>query len=633
MFTEKIFSGENNVRNLFKGYGSFGEIKGALECDGNTVYNQTDDYRVECSYEKDECGVFLRKDTFTNKSQKDINIRSLKSRFVFEGGEYEVYTQFNNWQTEAIGAWQPLVTSVSATCDSYRSATNATPFMVLWNNQTNRGAAFHILPKSAWEMKVSRQRSISKHSKVVLDIGIVDYNFDVSLAPGESLEMPEIICYEIRNKLDMDCYKLHNYMHNKYPRKRMPVIYNTWLYKFDHISYESIVSQVKLAANLGVEYFCIDAGWFGKGAGWTDSVGDWEENTTSKLCGRMNEIADEVRKNGMKFGLWLEPERASVNSDSVKSHREYYMGSDMSDEICLLDFANEDAREWMLGVIDNLIERYGIEYIKDDCNEDMYFDPRGTAFLKYHEGHREFIEELRRRHPDIYLTNCGAGGHRLELKKYTEFDSSWPSDNEDPYEEMRIYKDTILRLPPQGMERWVVAHSLIGFESFYEPFKGNNRGNCERMVACADATWHNIIGVQQSFLEGYMTGGPVGFSCDLSKISEKATEDFKAYIKKFKENREFWKSAVARILCDTPSVTMYQYSDMPLSKVIVQVFTHRQLQQNFIVVPVLDDAKSYSVNGESAKSGKEIMEEGIIIRTENWIDSWREMFEIEITEV
>ena len=65
----------------------------------------------------------------------------------------------------------------------------------------------------------------------------------------------------------------------------------------------------------------------------------------------------------------------------------------------------------------------------------------------------------------------------------------------------------------------------------------------------------------------------------------------------------------------------------------MQVFTHRQLQQNFIVVPVLDDAKSYSVNGESAKSGKEIMEEGIIIRTENWIDSWREMFEIEITEV
>ena len=632
MFTEKIFKKSTDVRDFFKGYGSFGEIKGELKIEKNGLYQETDSYKIECSYEKDEYGVFSRKDTFTNKSAEDINLRGLKSRFVFECGELDVYTQFNNWQSESMGNWQPLVSSVSVSGESFRTNTSATPFMVLWNHQTHRGVAFHILPKANWEIKVTRARKTSKHSKIVVDLGIVDYNFDLKLAAGEKVEMPEIICYEIRNKLHMDCYKLHNYMHTKYPRREMPVIYDTWMYKFDYIDYDTVASQIELAANIGVEYFFIDAGWFGKGDAWSLSVGDWSENTKTKLAGRMIDIANKVRENGMKFGIWLEPERAAASSDSVKEHREYYMDSDFEEGTCFLDFANKQARDWMLGVIDNLIERYGIEYIKDDFNADMYFDPKGTAHLKYHEGHEEFMRELRRRHPDLYLSSCAAGGHRLELKNYTEFDSSWPSDNESPYVEMRIYRDTILRLPPQAMERWVAAHSLIGFESFYEPFKGNNDGEIERIVACGDAMWHNIVGVQQSFMEGYMTCGPIGFSCDLSKLSDKATEDFKTFIANMKKNREFWKKAVARILMDTKSATAYQYSDMELSKIEIQLFIHEAIQQNFTVIPELDENKRYQLNGEIF-TGKEIMDEGIFIETPEWEDRWHHMIRVELTEV
>lgn len=633
MFTEKIFKKGGNIKSFFRAYGSFGELRGTLETGENSVYHEDENLRIECRYEKDEYGVYSRKDTFTNKSGKDLNLRCLKSRFLFEGGEYDVYTQFNNWQTESKGAWQPLVTSVSAEGPSFRTTTNSAPFMVLWNNQTHRGVAFHLMPKSAWEIKVTRIRKSSKHSMVLVELGISDYNFDLNVKDGETVEMPEIICYEIRNKLHMDCYKLHNYMHTNYPRRQMPVIYDTWMYKFDYIDYDTVASQIELAANIGVEYFFIDAGWFGKGDGWSGSVGDWSENTKTKLAGRMIDIANKVRENGMKFGLWLEPERAAPTSDSVREHREFYMDSDDGDpDQCFLDFANPQAREWMLGVIDGLIEKYGIEFIKDDFNADFYFDPKGSAFLKYHEGHLEFMKELRRRHPDLYLCSCAAGGHRLELKNYTEFDSSWPSDNESPYDEMRIYRDTILRLPPQAMERWVCVHSLIGLESFYEPFANNNDGEVERMVACGDAMWHNIQGVQQSFMEGYMTAGPIGFSCDLSKISPKATEDFKKFIANMKANREFWKKAVARILCDTESATVYQYSDMELTKIEIQLFIHKAMQQNFTVIPELDENKKYLLNGE-VLTGKEIMDEGILIETPEWRDSWQHMFRVELTEV
>ena len=632
MLNEKIFANETNVRNLFKGYGSFGEIKGSADHEANTVFQKTNEYKLQCTYTKDEYGVISRKDVFTNISSNPISVKSLKSCFVFNGGEYEVYTQFNSWQSESLGSWQNLVSSVSVCGESIRTTTNGTPFMVLWNSQLNRGVAFHLMPKSAWEIKATRRQKAFKNTEIVVEMGISDYNFDLTLSPGEMLEMPEIICYEVRNKIHMDCYKLHNYMHTNYPRRELPVIYYTWTYRFDYITYENVTSQIQRAAELGVEYFFIDAGWFGKGDAWSDSVGDWEENTTSKLCGRMKDIADEVRKSGMKFGIWLEPERAAAKSDSVKYHGEYYMPSDTDPDTYFLDFANPDAREWMLGVFDNLIERYGIEYIKDDFNADMFFDPRASAFLKYHLGHEEFVKELRRRHPHIYFSSCASGGHRMELENYTLFDSSWPSDNESPHDEMRIYKDTILRLPPQAMERWVAVHSLMGYEDFYEPFKECNNNNCDRMVACGDGTWHSLVGVQKSFMDGYMTCGPVGFSCDLNMLSDKAFGDFKDFVKNMKENREFWKTAVARIICDTPTVTTYEYSDMSLTKVVIQVFARNQLQDKFVVIPELDATKNYLINGKEVRSGKDIMDYGIELATYGNLTESHHMYEVVLEE-
>ena len=627
MFFTKIFEKYSDAKAYFRAYGSFGELSGNVQKNGNTIICENDSYKIESKYEKDDYGVFLRKDTFTNKSDKDINLRCLKSRFVFAGGEYEVYTQFNTWQTESRGEWQPLVTSVSAESTSFRTTTNATPFMALWNNQTNRGVAFHILPDSAWEIKVTRAKiTEGRHSVVVVEMGISEYNFNLDVKPDETVQMPKIICYEFRNKLHMDCYKLHNYMHNNYPRREMPIIYDTWLYKFDNIDYETVSSQIKYAKNLGVEYFFIDAGWFGKGDVWKTSVGDWEENTRTKLKGSMKKISDEVRENGMKFGIWLEVERADPESDSVRDHGEFYMKGDVEPD-CFLDFSNADAREWMLSVVDGLIEKYNIEFIKDDFNADMYFDPHNSAFFKYHQGRKIFFKELRKRHPDLYLTSCASGGFRMELNIYTEFDSFWPSDNENPYEEMRIYKDTILRLPPQGFERWVCAHSLLGFEDFYVPFGGET----ERIVACGDATWHNVVGVQPSFFEGYMTSGPIGFSCDLSKLSEKATNNFKSFIQKVKQNREFWKKAVARIIMDTQSATAYQYSDMELTKIEIQLFLHKVNQKMFTVIPELDANKKYELNGEIL-TGKQIMDEGIEIELPGWEESTGHMFRVELRE-
>ncbi len=631
MLKAAFFKEGNESKRFFRGCGSFGQINGDVSRNENEIFYETDKYRINCEYQCDDYGVFTRNDTFTNKSNEDISVNCLKSRFVFEGGEYQVYTQFNHWLTESMGGWQPLVTSVSASGGSVRTTHNATPFIALWNEQTQRGVAFHIKPNCAWEMKVTKAGHNNMYTKVVVELGMLDYNLGLKVSPDETVNMPEIICYEFKNKIDMDCYKLHNYMHTHYPRRQLPIIYDTWMYRFDHITYENVSSQIKLAKELGVEYFFIDAGWFGKGADWYLSIGDWSENTTSALKGRMIDIANQVREAGMKFGIWLEPGRAFRESDAVKNHPDYYILGDVNSSY-FFDYANDEAREWMLNIIFDLVEKYGIEYIKDDFNGDMYFDAHNSAFLKYHEGHMKFVKAIKDRYPDLYLSSCASGGQRMELQNYTEYDSSWPSDNESPYDEMEIYKETILRLPPQAMERWVAVHSLMEYEEFYAPFASTNDNITERMIACGDATWRNLSGVKHSFMDGYMTCGPIGFSCDLTRISPKAFEHFREFVAKVKENREFWKTAVARILCDTPAITAYEYSDMSLSKIVVQLFTHKTQQTVFKLYPVVDINKTYSVNGE-IRTGADILENGIELISRDDMENWNEMLQMNLDEV
>jgi hypothetical protein len=631
MIYKSFFDQCVNVREMFRGYGSFGLISGELQKNAGEIFCENELYRLQSKIELDESGVFTRQDAFKNISNEALHLHCLHSRFTFQGGEYEVYTQSNAWQAESMGSWQELVTSVRAVGSSTRTAQHAAPFVVLWSKQQNRGVAFHLMPGSAWEMSVTRISSGGKYTSVVVDMGILERDLDLCVAPGEILELPKILCYEVLDRVSLDCWKLHAYMNKHYPRREMPIIYNSWLYRFTDFDYEIMKSQVAPAAQLGAEYFVIDAGWFGDGRVWVECTGDWKENTKGNFAGRMAELARDVRAAGMKFGIWMEPERAGPETDAVLNHKEYYVKGDTG-KFYFLDFANEQARSWMLDVITGLVEKYGVAFIKDDYNADLYYDVHHSAFLKYQQGHEQFIKALRQRHPELYLSGCGAGGMRMELSEYTKFDSTWPTDNCSPYRGLRIYKDTLLRRPPQGFEKVLTLHSLVGYDEFYKPFAEGTRISADHAVACGDAIWKHVEGVTPSFLKSYMTGGPVVFSCDLTKLSAQLTEALKDRIEEIKKDRSFWMQAAARILCDTPTVVALQYNNGDLSKVVVQLFTLEAQQRRFTLRPCVDAAKTYLL-GEDKITSKQIMEEGITVCPKPEVDNWREAVEIVLTEL
>lgn len=595
----KLFD-KSKAENLWYFCGDFGEMQGEFLANPYTL--KGDAYEISQTLEKNADGVFTRRDMLCNTSQKDLTLYCLKSRFVLEGGDYEVYTQYNGWMNESRGKWQRLATEITARSRSVRTSQGANPFVALWNNQTNRGIAFHLLPKSAWEISVSCNPLPAAKSYIQVEMGIDAPNMALKVAAGEKQELPEIIYYEFSSKLDMDCYKIHRYCTDHYGVKRLPVMYNTWLYKFDKLTLENTLTQIPLAAELGAEFFVIDAGWFGKNPVWCRGIGDWVESLTFGYKGSMIEVAESVRKHGMKFGLWLEIERAVNGAEVLKTHGDYFIHTENNGHF--VNYADEAARNYIFDITCGVIEKYGVEYIKFDFNNDLYFDRTDAAFVDYFKGYDIYIQRLRGAYPDIYIDNCASGGMRMNLVNCRDFDSFWHSDCQSTHEGMRLFKDAILRLPPQVFDRWISIESVKNVLVDDDGLEHNH------IISTSDAIWQQIEGVQMSHLKGFLSGGPLGFSCDLTQLSKLHFNELKKHIAQFKADRNFWATAECRITVDTESLFVLEFRNRNLSKVVTQVYIRHVLQKGMFVYPQVDPEKYYCLNGGETVKGSVLMEEG-----------------------
>lgn len=597
--TDEIYG----ATGLFSVCGSFGIIDYIKnyqreDKEGETVYiYENNGIKLCATFKKFANGAVLRRDYFENLTGEEVEINRLSSRFYMDGNGYEVYTQYSGWQHESLGAWQKLVTQVTAETQGIRTCDGATPIMGLQNEYTGKITVFHLIPNCQWKMN-ARKFPNSDREIVVVETGLQDSGLKLKVFPGERIDLPEVIFYQAQSKIDLDAYKLHEVFNVLYPRRCMPIVYNSWLYCFDMLDMDNLKRQADVASELGFEAFMIDGGWFGKGENWFESVGDWEENLTGGPKGWLLELSEYIRNKGMRFGLWLEPERAFYKSDAVKNHPEFFIQN------TFLNFADEKAREYILETVSNVMDKYKIGWVKFDYNATMPYDLSSGAFYRYWQGYRQFIKEFKRRYPDVYMTNCGGGGFRMELGQAQLFDSFWFTDNQGPYDGIRIVKDSLKRLPTNVIERWNVQKYSEGFLEYGNPNK------IGRMLHCNNATWDFIIGVNDAFSEQFMLGGPFGFSCDIAEFPIAYKEKWKNIIAQYKKDRAFYMTATARILIDTESVIAIEYADVKLEKCIVQVFTKVTYAYDLLLYPVLDENAEYYLNGEKL-SGKVAMKDGV----------------------
>lgn len=595
---------------LFFACGSFGVVDGDAEYtvseeDGKKTYTHMGKGIIlRASFEERADGVVIRRDRLENTSDEPMEIYELVSRFTLPGNDYEVYTQYNGPLHENIGDWQKLVTQVRSASFGTRSCDGAAPVMALHDLLSKKNIVFHLLPNAKWSMTAKKVEVISNSEFVLVETGFDGTAMHLSVAAGASIELPTVIFFVADSKTDLDAYKLHNVYNEMYPRRSIPILYNSWLYCYDNLDIDELLKQADCAAELGFEAFMIDAGWFGEGkCGWGDSVGDWSENLTGGPCGRLLELSERVRSLGMIFGLWFEPERASAKSRAVAEHPDYYLSAGRD---FLLDFSNPDAVDFIFEKVVSQIDKYSIGWIKLDFNGTLPTDPSGDSYYYYFKGQRRFVERLRERYPELYITNCAGGGRRMDLYQAQFCDSFWLSDNQGPYGGLDIVKNSLKRMPGAQIERWNVQKYAEGFPKY------GVEGTVGVMLSCNNATWDFIINVDDSFTKAFLAGGVVGFSCDIAAFPDRYKESWKQFISEYKTDRDFYINAAARILADTEPITVIEYFDCEYDRCEAQIFTKVTYAPNMIVYLEVDKSAEYILDGKIL-DGRDIAENGIFI--------------------
>lgn len=568
------------------------------EEDREVYIYETPQYRVKAVFTPQPDGVIIRRDSFENLSGETLTLNAFSSRFCLEGNRYAVYTQYNGCHHESSGQWQELVTQVRSASCGIRMCEGATPMMALRNIHHGKITVFHILPNCQWQITAMKRPYTAKNEAVTIETGINTEDLRLPVAPGEIIELPTVIFFQAENQNDLDAWKLHQVYNRLYPRRQLPIMYNTWLYHFDCIDVDAILEQVDTAAAMGIEMFMVDAGWFGVGGHWSDAVGDWTENLTGGFRGRLLEVSERIREKGMIFGLWFEPERAGINAKILNEHPDFYLDG------AFFDFANPEARVYMLNTIEAVIDHYHIGFIKFDFNASTPCDPSGCGFYRYIQGHKAFIDTLRQKYPDMYITGCASGGMRMELGQGTLFDSFWLSDNQGPYEGLTIVKNTLKRMPTALIERWNVQKYCDGFPKVRsDEWQGF-------MLSCNNSSFDFVLNVSDAYNLAFLSGGPLGFSGDIAGYPEEYKEKFREFLAQYKRDREFFRTAQARILIDTEDIIAIEYSDGDFDRCIIHFFTKLPYTNMLTVYPVVDENAAYRLE-EHVISGKKLASDGI----------------------
>jgi alpha-galactosidase len=236
------------------------------------------------------------------------------------------------------------------------------------------------------------------------------------------------------------------------------VVLNTWeAVYFDH-SFERLAALADIAAEVGVERFVVDDGWFGSRRDDRSGLGDWYVSADVWPDG-LEPLAQHVRALGMDFGLWFEPEMVNPDSDLARNHPEWILGGAgrMPPEHRhqqVLDLGQPAAYGYLRDRISELVTACGIAYIKWDHNRDTA-DPvhRSGARAGHAALHDQIaaayrlMAELKARHPGLEIESCASGGARIDYGVLAHTDRVWPSDCSDPIERVRIVSTLATLLP------------------------------------------------------------------------------------------------------------------------------------------------------------------------------------------
>jgi alpha-galactosidase len=291
---------------------------------------------------------------------------------------------------------------------------------------------------------------------------------EIVLAHGESYSTPWVVVVSSDAGLDGLSAQLHDYVRSlpAHPASPRLVIGNVWeAVYFDH-DLDRLTQLADRSAEVGVERFVLDDGWFGSRRDDTSGLGDWTVSPEVWPAG-LTPLIEHVRGLGMQFGLWFEPEMVNRDSDLYRAHPDWALAVGDRPPLetrnqLVLDLSRDEVRKYLYDSIDAVLTSYQIDFVKWDHNRrlaDAGSAARGGApsFHAQTVAYYQLLDELREAHPGVEWESCASGGGRIDLGVIERVERFWTSDMTDALARQRIQRWTGLLVPPEYLGAHVSA--------------------------------------------------------------------------------------------------------------------------------------------------------------------------------
>lgn len=438
------------------------EVSKLLLCLSYTIYADYD--------------IIVRSARLENQGVSDITINKLASMSIdFPYEKREMIHLPGSWGNERQIERKEIQRGIHI-IDSKRGTTShqENPFIALVEPSTteHQGKAYGFL--LIYSGNHEEAIELDQYEQLRLTIGINPSGFQWNLEPNKQFQTPEVILTFSENGLNGMSQNFHSIIQDriirsKYKTEQRPILINNWEATYFDFNERKIKEIIDVSANLGIELFVLDDGWFGKRDNDQTSLGDWYENV-EKLPNGLRGLSEYAHKKGMKFGLWFEPEMISEKSKLFSEHPDWYfhvpgIEATLSRSQYVLDLSREDVLNYLFDSIHRILKQNKIDYVKWDMNRyltDVFSlmlknKQQGEASHRYVLNLYRLMNKLTVHHPDILFEACSGGGGRFDAGMLYYMPQIWTSDNSDAVARLAIQYGTSLVYPPSTMGAHVSA--------------------------------------------------------------------------------------------------------------------------------------------------------------------------------
>ena len=424
----------------------------------------------------DDSDVLVRNVRIVNEGKQPFYLKKAFSFCVdLPDRNYKILRLYGAWTRERTPETTDLgygITRLQSLCGA--SSFGIHPFLGLLDQDCSetKGICYGVQLVYSGNFALTAERNA--FGTVRLGGGINDEQFCWEVESGKSFVTPQaLLCYSerglgelSREYADLIREKIMNPAFAFAPR---PIVINNWEATYFDFDRDKLFSIIDDAAKLGVDTFVLDDGWFGNRNSDSSGLGDWYVNE-KKLVGGLTAVIDRCKMNGLKFGLWFEPEMVSPDSNLYRAHPDWAIHKDGIEPIrgrrqFVLDFTRKEVVDHIFASVADILRGNDISYIKWDMNR-FITECYSASLPSYRQGefmHRyilgvyELANRLTTEFPKVFFEGCASGGGRFDAGMLYYFPQIWTSDDTDGYERAKIQWGTSLCYPVSGMSCHVSA--------------------------------------------------------------------------------------------------------------------------------------------------------------------------------